>query len=155
MKSRATLKLTSASSRASRTSRSESPTFSSEILPRPRRFLKALWSLVLNESNIRVSYATHSAFTRRDELRGRAKGQPLPFCAISDFQPEIVVPRLRPHERHHQNHLHQGRPVAHFPHHGRVRRLFRSPFPGRSRCNHFRFCPHVAFGPKLPGGCRT
>jgi hypothetical protein len=25
----------------------------SEILPRPRRFLKAFWSLVLNESNIR------------------------------------------------------------------------------------------------------
>src|SRR5581483_11607970 len=52
MKSRATLKLTSASSRASRTSRKESATLASEILPRPRRFLKAFWSLLLSVSNI-------------------------------------------------------------------------------------------------------
>src|SRR5262245_25373392 len=56
MKSRATLKFTSASSNASRTSRRASPTLDSEILPRPRRLRKAFWSLLLNESNIRLSY---------------------------------------------------------------------------------------------------
>jgi hypothetical protein len=44
MKSLATLKSTSASSKASRTSRIASVTFDSVILPWPRSFLKALSS---------------------------------------------------------------------------------------------------------------
>src|SRR5688500_10178292 len=57
MKSRATLKFTSASRSAMRTSRSESPMFSSEIFPRPRRFRNAFWSLLLSVSNIGLNYA--------------------------------------------------------------------------------------------------
>src|ERR1051325_798925 len=72
MKSRATLKFTSASSSAKRTSRKDSLTFSSEIFPKPRRFLKALWSLVLNESNIRLNYASQSVFTRPGQ-KGRGR----------------------------------------------------------------------------------
>src|SRR5688500_5431989 len=56
MKSRATLKLTSASRSAMRTSRRDSATFSSEILPKPRKFLNAVWSLVLNVSNMAIKY---------------------------------------------------------------------------------------------------
>src|SRR5882757_6500603 len=63
MKSRATLKFTSASSNASRTSRKESPTLSSEILPSPRKLRKAFWSLLLNESNIRLNYGSAEGFT--------------------------------------------------------------------------------------------
>src|SRR5437016_8915045 len=52
MKSRATLKLTSASNNAIRTSRSESATLDSEIFPSPRRFRKTFCSLPLSESNM-------------------------------------------------------------------------------------------------------
>src|SRR6266568_8973165 len=56
MKSRATLKLTSASSNASRTSRRASPTLASEILPRPRKFLNAFKNLrglgKISEANV-------------------------------------------------------------------------------------------------------
>src|SRR6266702_5032588 len=58
MKSRATLKFTSASSNAIRTSRSESDTLDSEIFPRPRRFLKTFCNLPLNESNMAERYGS-------------------------------------------------------------------------------------------------
>ena len=47
-----TLKLTSASNKASRTSRNESATLVSLILPMPRRFLKICCSLSVKASNI-------------------------------------------------------------------------------------------------------
>jgi len=47
-----TLKLTSASSNAMRTSRRASETLDSEILPNPRRFRKAFCNFWLNESNM-------------------------------------------------------------------------------------------------------
>jgi hypothetical protein len=53
MKSRATLKFTSASSRAKRTSRSDSEMLDSEMRPRPRRSRKTFWSFLLSESNTR------------------------------------------------------------------------------------------------------
>src|SRR5690348_8160087 len=59
MKSRATLKLTSASSSAIRTSRSASEAFCSEILPSPRRLRNAFCSLLLNESNIPGKLGQH------------------------------------------------------------------------------------------------
>src|ERR1051325_9764419 len=52
MKSRATLKLTYASSSAMRTSRSESATLLSEIFPSPRRSLKTFCNLLVRLSNI-------------------------------------------------------------------------------------------------------
>src|SRR5262245_12078863 len=63
MKSRATLKFTSASSRAIRTSRNDSATFDSEIFPSPRRLRKAFWSFVLKESNmvLKVEFKVQSS----------------------------------------------------------------------------------------------
>src|SRR5208283_3169060 len=71
MKSRATLKFTSASSNAIRTSRKESLTLASEIFPRPRRLRKAFWSLVLNESNIRLSYRISARIDKADSQFNR------------------------------------------------------------------------------------
>src|ERR1041384_1713733 len=73
IKSRTTLKLTSASSRASRTSRRESLILSSEILPRPRRFRNAFCSLPLIVSNMRLKYP---------QLE-RCKAQFAPTCGLS------------------------------------------------------------------------
>ena len=47
-----TLKLTSASSSAIRTSRNDSETLVSEIFPSPRRFLKVFCSFSLRDSNM-------------------------------------------------------------------------------------------------------
>src|SRR5687767_1712253 len=52
MKARTTLKLTSASSKATRTSRSASWMFSSDRRPRPPSRSKMVCSLVLKESNM-------------------------------------------------------------------------------------------------------
>src|ERR1043165_9701479 len=83
MKSRATLKFTSASSNARRTSRNASATFSSEIFPSPRRFLKTFWSFPDRLSNMRARYenpariaiapkghAAHRSSLRDSETRG-------------------------------------------------------------------------------------
>src|SRR3954468_11217158 len=71
MKSRATLKFTSASSNATRTSRKASATFSSEIFPSPRRFLKTFWSLLDRLSNMRATYGKASVLTRQVLWRNR------------------------------------------------------------------------------------
>src|SRR6476660_2634831 len=71
MKSRATLKFTSASSNASRTSRRASPTLDSEIFPRPRKLREAFWSLPLNESNIGLNYNRSSEGTILKEAADR------------------------------------------------------------------------------------
>src|SRR5436190_22332198 len=71
MKSRATLKFTSASSNAMRTSRNESATLLSEILPSPRRSLKTFCNLLVRLSNIGVrSYdGTESTPSRNSRAR--------------------------------------------------------------------------------------
>src|SRR4051794_6389491 len=79
MKSRATLKLTSASSRAMRTSRSASPTLSSEIFPSPRRFRKAFCSLPLKVSNMATMYGA-GARSANSDLRNRHR-----FAGLGGF----------------------------------------------------------------------
>src|SRR5262245_15253514 len=75
MKARTTLKLTSASRSATRTSRSASWMFSSDSRPRPPSLSKMVCSLVLRESSMGTPYFTG---TSSEYQRGGCEGSGLP-----------------------------------------------------------------------------
>src|SRR4029077_9302081 len=80
MKARTTLKLTSASSSATRTSRSASWMFSSDSRPRPPSLSKMVCSLVLRESSMGTPYSTG---TSGEDQRDGCGGLGLP-AAVRD-----------------------------------------------------------------------
>src|SRR5262245_47590831 len=96
MKSRATLKFTSASKSAKRTSRSESPTFASEIFPRPRRLRNAFCNLLLNESNMfgKLKFGVQSSRVKVLKIRANDRRTSALACQYSDGLDGHGHPRL-------------------------------------------------------------
>src|SRR5712671_1645072 len=95
----------------------------------------------------------------RKSLRGSASAKPGPICFLSR---EFCLWIERGHrytppfnERQYEDHFHQRRSLAHFSHHGGIRRFLRNTFPTRSRRYHLRLGADSARRSLLPNGRGT